>query len=206
MVALGANCVSSRVGVWFGADLDAGFMLALFSDTRGDLVAEADECGNVSRRLSVLTSVDRVRLLSREREWLGRDFEVLGRDLRASIKTTVGRVRGSMKVTSFATWMSASSTEKTDEGEVERDLELAGCGGLGQTYIDGCRKVLDASCGGESDGGSSSTICSSGSNTYVSSSKVALLFLLIVAEETGRARLTVGGARISSSRSESGSM
>lgn len=102
--------------------------------------------------------------------------------------------------------MSASSTEKTDEGEVERDLELAGCGGFGQTYIDGCRKVLDASCGGESDGGSSSTICSSGSNTYVSSSKVALLFLLIVAEETGRARLTVGGARVSSSRSESGSM
>jgi hypothetical protein len=32
-------------------------MLALFSDTRGDLVAEADECGNVSRQLSVLTSI-----------------------------------------------------------------------------------------------------------------------------------------------------
>ena len=107
MVALGVNCVSSsrvEVGVmaWFGAVLAAGIMLFLFSDTRGDLVAEADECGNVSRRLSVLTSMERVRLLSREREWLGRDFEALDREPRASIKTTVGRVRGSMKVTSFA--------------------------------------------------------------------------------------------------------
>lgn len=97
--------------------------------------------------------------------------------------------------------MSASSTEKTDEGEVERDLEAVG-GCFGQTYTDGCRKVLDSSCG-ESEGGSSRTICSSGSKTYVSSSKVASLFLLSVAEETGRARLTVGGARIVSSRSES---
>lgn len=111
MVALGANCVSSsRVSVGVVvvvgavvAVLGVGFMLALFSDTRGGLVAEADECGNVSRQLSVLTSIERVRLLSREREWLGRDFEVLRRDPRASIKTTVGRVRGSMKVTSFAT-------------------------------------------------------------------------------------------------------
>lgn len=113
MVALGANCVSSSrvsagvvVVVVVGAVvavLGVGFMLALFSDTRGDLVAEADECGNVSRQLSVLTSIERVRLLSREREWLGRDLEVLRRDPRASIKTTVGRVRGSMKVTSFAT-------------------------------------------------------------------------------------------------------
>lgn len=100
--------------------------------------------------------------------------------------------------------MSASSTEKIDEGEVERDLEVVG-GCFGQTYTDGCRKVLDDSCGGESEGGSSRTICSSGSKTYVSSSKVASLFLLIVAEETGRARLTVGGARVFSSRSESGS-
>lgn len=111
MVALGANCVSSsRVSVGVVvvvgavvAVLGVGFMLALFSDTRGGLVAEADECGNVSRQLSVLTSIERVRLLSREREWLGRDFEVLRRVPRASIKTTVGRVRGSMKVTSFAT-------------------------------------------------------------------------------------------------------
>jgi hypothetical protein len=111
MVALGANCVSSsRVSVGVVvvvgavvAVLGVGFMLALFSDTRGGLVAEADECGNVSRQLSVLTNIERVRLLSREREWLGRDLEVLRRDPRASIKTTVGRVRGSMKVTSFAT-------------------------------------------------------------------------------------------------------
>jgi hypothetical protein len=32
------------------AVLGVGFMLVLFSDTRGDLVAEADECGNVSRQ------------------------------------------------------------------------------------------------------------------------------------------------------------
>lgn len=102
MVALGANCVSSsRAGV--GAVLGACIMVLLFSDTRGDLLAGSDKRDIVSRRLSTLTSMERLRLLSREREWLGRDFEVFGRDPRALIKTTVGRVRGSMKVTSFAT-------------------------------------------------------------------------------------------------------
>lgn len=203
MVALSANCVSSSragVGAGIGAGLGACFMVFLFSDTRGDLFAGSDKRCIVSRRLSALTSIERVRLLSRPRLWLGRGFEGIDRDPRALIKTTVGRVPGSMIVTSLATWISASSTEKTDEGEAERDLELAGCG-LGQTYTDGCKKVLDSS-GGESDGGSSRISCSSGSKTYVSSSKVASLFLLIVAEETGRARLAVGGARICSSRSE----
>lgn len=111
-----------------------------------------------------------------------------------------------MIVTFFATWMSASSIEKMEVGEAERDLELAGRGEFGQTYIDGCKKVLGAISGELSGDGSSRTSCSSGSNTYVSESKVALLFLL-VAEETGRGRLTVGGARIvCSSSSKTGSV
>lgn len=108
MVALGADCVSSSragvvVGVGVGAVLGACFMVLLFSDTRGDLVAASDKRCMVSRRLSALTSAERLRLLSRGREWLGRDFEVFDRDSRALIKTTVGRVPGSMMVTSFAT-------------------------------------------------------------------------------------------------------
>lgn len=106
MVALGATCVSSSragAGVGIGAVLGACFMVLLFSDTRGDLVAESDKRCMVSRRLSALTSIERVRLFSREREWLGRDFEVFDSDPRALIKTTVGRVPGSVMVTSFAT-------------------------------------------------------------------------------------------------------
>jgi hypothetical protein len=68
-----------------------------------------------------------------------------------------------MKVTFFATWMSASSTENIEEGEVDRDL-VVGLG-FGETYTDGCKNILDASWGGESGDGSSNTSCSSGSNT-----------------------------------------
>lgn len=102
MVALGANRVSSsRVGI--GDVLGACFMVLLFSDTRGDLVAGSDKRCMVSRRLSALTSAGRLRLLSREREWMGRGFEVFDRDSRALIKITVGRAPGSVMVTSFAT-------------------------------------------------------------------------------------------------------
>jgi hypothetical protein len=68
-----------------------------------------------------------------------------------------------MKVTFFATWMSASSTENIEEGEVDRDLTVGL--GFGEMYTDGCKNMLDASWGGESGDGSSSTNCSSGSNT-----------------------------------------
>ena len=91
MVALGANWVSSRsVGV------DLVCFTLLFSD-RGDL--------------SVLTCTERLRLLSREREWVERDLDGFDRDPRVLMKTRVGRVRGSMNVTCFATSISASSTE-----------------------------------------------------------------------------------------------
>lgn len=110
MVALDATCVSfsragagAGVGDGIGAILGACFMVLLFSDTRVDLVAGSDKRCVVSRRLSALASTERWRLLSCEREWLGRDFEVFDSDPRRLIKTTVGRVPGSMMVTSFAT-------------------------------------------------------------------------------------------------------
>lgn len=102
MVALGANCVSSS-GAGVGDVLSACFRVFLFSDTRGDLLAGSDKRCMVSRRLSALASTGRLRLLSREREWMGRDFEVFDRDSRALIKITVGRAPGSIMVTSFAT-------------------------------------------------------------------------------------------------------
>jgi hypothetical protein len=54
-------------------------------------------------RLSGLRATGRLRLLSREREWLDRDLEAFDRDPRALIKTTVGRFSGSMKETFRAT-------------------------------------------------------------------------------------------------------
>ena len=60
MVALGASWGSSAV-------LGPCFVVDLFSDARGNF-AGSDERGSVSRRLSVLASIERLRLLSLERE------------------------------------------------------------------------------------------------------------------------------------------
>lgn len=67
------------------------------------------------------------------RAWLGRDLGPFERDPRELIKTKVGRVGGSTTVTFLATWISAFSTEKMDEGEGERVLGLVVGGELGET-------------------------------------------------------------------------
>lgn len=66
MVALGDSCRSS-CGVGVGVVVDGCLMVVFLSDTRADLVDGSDERGSPSR-LSALTSVGRMRLLSRERE------------------------------------------------------------------------------------------------------------------------------------------
>lgn len=75
----------------------------------------------------------RSRGFPRVRDWLDRDLAFFKRELRELMKTRVGRVGGSIRVIFFAIWISAFSTEKIDDGEDERDLSLAGCGGLGET-------------------------------------------------------------------------
>lgn len=73
------------------------------------------------------------RALPRVREWLGRAREPLDRDPRELMKTRVGRVGGSIKVIFLATWISAFSTEKMEDGEEERDLLLWVGGVFGET-------------------------------------------------------------------------
>lgn len=55
------------------------------------------------------------------------------------MNTKAGRVGGSIMVTFFATWISAFSTEKIDDGEGERDLEWLVGGLLGETWMAGCK-------------------------------------------------------------------
>lgn len=86
MVAVGAK-----------SSLDGGLVISW----RGTLDLSS-ESGRRDRRLSDLMVAGRGRLLSRERG-LGRDLELLDREPRALIRTTVGRVRGSMKVIFWAT-------------------------------------------------------------------------------------------------------
>lgn len=67
-------------------------------------------------------------------------------------------------VTFFATWISAFSTEKMEDGDSERDLELPAVGESGETCIAGCRRRFDA-IGELSGEGNSRTRSSSGSKT-----------------------------------------
>lgn len=98
--------------------------------------------GWVSTRRGMLRSLSdfpaktrdsRSRGLPRVRVLLDRGFEPLDRVPRELIKTKAGRVGGSIMVTFFATWISAFSTEKIDDGEGERDLEWLVGGELGET-------------------------------------------------------------------------
>lgn len=68
-------------------------------------------------------------------------------------------------VTFVATWISAFSTEKMEDGDAERDRTPLAVGGeFGETCIAGCRKKFDV-VGELSGEGSSKTISSSGSKT-----------------------------------------
>jgi hypothetical protein len=49
------------------------------------------------------------------------------------MKTRVGRVGGSIKVIFLATWISAFSTEKIEDGDEERDLLFWVGGVFGET-------------------------------------------------------------------------
>lgn len=62
----------------------------------------------------------RLRVVPLTRGWVGlsRDLDRFPREL---MKTRVGRVGGSIRVIFFATWISAFSTEKMDDGDGERD-------------------------------------------------------------------------------------
>lgn len=73
------------------------------------------------------------RALPRVREWLARVREPLDRPPKELMKTRVGRVGGSIKVIFLATWISAFSTEKIEDGEEERDLLLWVGGVFGET-------------------------------------------------------------------------
>ena len=75
----------------------------------------------------------RFRGLPRVREWPDRAREPLPRDPKQLMKTRVGRVGGSIKVIFFATWTSAFSTEKMDEGDAERERCLLVAGVSGET-------------------------------------------------------------------------
>lgn len=66
---------------------------------------------------------------SRDREWLDRGRGLFDRVFKDLIETRAGRVGGSIIVTFLATWTSAFSTEKIDDGEDERDLEFLLTGG-----------------------------------------------------------------------------
>ena len=70
---------------------------------------------------------------------LDRGFEPLDRVPKELMNTKAGRVGGSIMVTFFATWISAFSTEKIDDGEGERDLEWLVGGLLGETWMAGCK-------------------------------------------------------------------
>lgn len=89
-----------------------------------DFVSTSRGTSSVFSVLSGNMREPRSRGFPRVREWLGRDREFFDRVFRALMNTRAGRVGGSTMVTFFATWISAFSTEKMDDGDGERVLLL----------------------------------------------------------------------------------